>query len=84
MQVLLVDEIAESVKHGRAYQSTHPMAKTAESLTKSSLLKECHITGVPGSWFTEEAVREIGLTKQRKKSDSSMELEDCQKHSKHR
>lgn len=82
MQVLLVDELAESVKHGRAYQSTHPMARNAEGLAKSSLLKECHITGVPASWFTEEAVSEASLTKQYKKSASSMEMQNNQQHNK--
>ena len=84
-QVLLLDELADSVKQGRAYQSTHPLARNTEGLAKSSLLKECHITGVPAAWFTEEGGREASVARPHgRKSASSKELQEEQQCIKHR
>ena len=80
--MLLHDELADSVKHGRTYQSTHPMARCSERLAKSSLLKECHITGVPASWFSEEIKKEM-VGKSRKRASSRKPVEDNQ-HEKHK
>ena len=83
--MLLCDELADSVKHGRTYQSTHPMARNTEGLSKSSLLKECHITGVPASWFSEQTKKEAArLSGKGRKKSSSKQLLDDNQHSKHR
>ena len=73
IQVLLVDELAESVKQGRTYQSTHPVARSVEGLAKSSLLKECHITGVPPAWFTEETERAQGKGRKRRGTGEALD-----------
>ena len=37
-----------------ASQPTRPDHVTVKGLAKSSLLKECHLTGVPGTWYQDE------------------------------
>jgi hypothetical protein len=59
------------------------MARSAERLGKSSLLKECHITGVPASWFSEEIKKEVVAGKSRKRTTSKQLVMDNQ-HAKHK
>jgi len=46
----------------------HPQP-VLEDLMKSSLLKECHLTGIPQSWFFEE-----GLVEGRQEHSSTKQL----------
>ena len=63
-QVLLPDFIVEAVHEGRGFLPSHPDHVSVTGLLKSSLLKECHLTGVPHSWYSES--KETGKDKESK------------------
>lgn len=60
-KVLLQDSIADAVRERHLPLSTHPDHAIVKLLLKSSLLKECHLTGVPGAWYSEkDAIEGVG------------------------
>jgi DNA mismatch repair ATPase MutS len=62
MQVLLSEALIAAIEKGTSFdrQQQHP---ATECLLKSSLLKECHLTPIPDSWYSEEEIESEPLLK---------------------
>ena len=55
-QVLLRKDIVENIKaQGTKKWSSHDSHLSLTKLVESPILKEYFLTGVPGSWYTEES-----------------------------
>lgn len=66
MQVLLPDNVAMAVRERQALQPTHPDHVTVKQLLKSTLLQECHLTGIPGAWYADEGEEQGEETKDKR------------------